>query len=94
MRTSFRAVRKRSFSSGVPTVTRSTYQWKLTVPSVVLWNVGAAYRWKQGAHASHAVRLNVNNLADNDYLKVNKNLGDSRGVYLSYTLSFSNLFKH
>jgi iron complex outermembrane receptor protein len=80
--------------AGVPTVTRSTNQWKLTVPSATLWNLGFSYRWKQGAHASHSVRLNLNNVFNRDYLKVNKNLGDSRGVYLSYTLTFSNLLKH
>ena len=79
--------------NGVPTVARSTHQWKLTVPSVTLWNIGFSYRWKQNARASHSFRLNVNNLFDNDYLKVNKNLGDSRGVYLGYTLTFSNPFR-
>jgi iron complex outermembrane receptor protein len=79
---------------GVPTVTRSTYQWRLTVPAVTLWNLGVSYRWKQSAHASHAVRLNVNNAFDKDYLKVGKSLGDPRGIYASYTLSFSNLLKH
>jgi iron complex outermembrane receptor protein len=77
--------------AGVPTVTRSTGQWKLTVPAVTLWNLGLSYKWKQGSHASHSVRVNVNNAFDRDYLKVNKNLGDPRGVYLSYTLAFSNL---
>ncbi|HEY0864460.1 MAG TPA: TonB-dependent receptor [Lacunisphaera sp.] len=79
---------------GVPTVTRSTGQWKLTVPAVTLWNLGFSYKWKQGNHASHSVRLNLNNVFDRDYLKVNKNLGDPRGVYFSYTLGFSNLLKH
>jgi iron complex outermembrane receptor protein len=79
---------------GVPTVTRSTNQWKLTVPSVTLWNIGFAYRWKQGSTASHSLRLNINNVFDRDYLKVNKNLGDPRGVYVSYSLGFSNLFRH
>jgi iron complex outermembrane receptor protein len=79
---------------GVPTVTRSTNQWKLTVPAVTLWNLGLSYRWKQNAHASHSVRLNVNNAFNNDYLKVGKTLGDPRGVYASYTLSFSKLLKH
>ncbi|HLP24635.1 MAG TPA: hypothetical protein VK477_03080, partial [Acidobacteriota bacterium] len=78
----------------VPTVTRSTNQWKLTVPSVTLWNLGLSYKWKQNAHATHSFRLNVNNVLDEDYLKVNKTLGDSRGVYVSYSLTFSNLFAH
>ncbi|PTX90950.1 TonB-dependent receptor [Opitutus sp. ER46] len=80
--------------AGVPTVTRSTYQWRLTVPSVTLWNAGVAYRWKQSAHATHSFRLNVNNVFDREYLKVNKNLGDPRGIYFSYTLTFSNLLRH
>jgi outer membrane receptor protein involved in Fe transport len=79
---------------GVPTVTRTTYQWKLTVPSFTLWNLGLSYNWKQGAHVGHALRFNVNNVFDKDYLKVNKNIGDPRAIYLSYTLSFSNLLKH
>jgi iron complex outermembrane recepter protein len=35
----------------------------------------------------------VNNVFDKDYLKVNKNLGDPRGIYFSYTLAFSDLLK-
>jgi iron complex outermembrane receptor protein len=80
--------------AGVPTVTRSTNQWKLTVPAFTLWNVGVTYRWKQGAHADHTLRLNVNNVFDKDYLKVSKNIGDPRGIYLSYTLGFSGLLTH
>ncbi|HRP04587.1 MAG TPA: TonB-dependent receptor, partial [Opitutaceae bacterium] len=79
--------------NGVPTVSRSTNQWKLTVPSFALWNIGFSYRWKQNSRSSHSLRLNVNNMFDNDYLKVNKNLGDPRGVYLGYTLTFSNPFR-
>ncbi len=82
-----------SIVGGVATVTRSTNQWKLTVPAFTLWNAGVSYRWKQGAHADHTVRLNVNNVFDKDYLKVNKNLGDPRGIYFSYTLGFTDLFK-
>jgi hypothetical protein len=36
----------------------------------------------------------VNNVFDVDYLKVNKNIGDGRGIYLSYQLTFSNIFRH
>jgi hypothetical protein len=35
----------------------------------------------------------VNNVFDEDYLKVNKNIGDRRGVYFSYTLGFRDLLK-
>jgi iron complex outermembrane receptor protein len=82
------------FTGGVATVSRTTNQWKLTVPAFTLWNAGVTYRWKQGSHADHTVRLNVNNVFDKDYLKVNKNIGDPRGIYLSYTLSFSGLLSH
>ena len=78
-----------AFVAGVPTVTRSTNQWKLTVPAFTLWNIGVTYRWKQSAHADHTLRLNVNNVFDKDYLKASKNVGDTRGIYLSYTLGFS-----
>lgn len=83
-----------SVAGGVPTVTRSTNQWKLTVPAFTLWNAGVSYRWKQGPHADHTLRFNVNNVFDKDYLKVNKTIGDPRGIYFSYTLSFSGLLSH
>ncbi len=83
-----------AFVAGVPTVTRTTNQWKLTVPAFTLWNVGLSYRWKQSTHADHTLRLNVNNVFDKDYLKVSKNIGDPRGIYLSYTLGFSGLLSH
>ncbi len=72
----------------------STNQWKLTVPSFTLWNLGVTYRWHQGSHFDHTLRLNVNNVFDLDYLKVNKNIGDGRGIYVSYTLGFSGLLSH
>ncbi|MES1194852.1 MAG: hypothetical protein ABUL65_03085, partial [Opitutus sp.] len=80
--------------SGVLTVTSSTNQWKLTIPAFTLWNLGVAYKWNQSSHLDHTLRLNVNNVFDKEYLKVNKNLGDGRGVYLSYTLGFSGLLSH
>jgi outer membrane receptor protein involved in Fe transport len=80
--------------AGVQTVTSSTNQWALTVPSYTLWNVGFNYQWKSGTRFSHSVRLNINNLFDVAYIKGaggsgNKTLGDGRGVYLSYALGFS-----
>lgn len=71
----------------------STNQWKLKIPAFTLWNLGLSYRWSQGSHADHTLRLNINNLLDEDYLKVNKNIGDGRGIYLSYTLGFSGLLR-
>ena len=72
----------------------STNQWQLTVPSFTLWNLGLSYRWSQSAKIDHTLRLNVNNVFDRDYLKVNRNIGDGRGIFLSYTLGFSGLTKH
>ena len=67
----------------------STNQWMLRVPSFTLWNVGVSYEWVQSARVKHTVRLNVNNVFDEDYLKVNKNIGDPRGIYFTYDLRFS-----
>ena len=79
---------------GVQTVTSSTNQWALSIPSFTLWNVGFNYKWKTGSHFSHSLRLNVNNVFNHHYLKVSKLVGDSRGLYLSYTLDFGRLFSH
>jgi iron complex outermembrane recepter protein len=76
-------------AGGVRTLPRTTNQWKLTVPSFTLWNLGLTYSWKQGSDLSHQLRFNVNNVFDRDYLKVNRTLGDPRGVFVSYTLGFS-----
>ncbi|MEO6003473.1 MAG: TonB-dependent receptor [Opitutus sp.] len=80
--------------NGVQVVTASTGQWKLTVPSFTLWNVGLYYGWGSRESFSHSLRLNVNNVFDRDYLKVNRNMGDPRGIYLSYTLSFGGHLRH
>ena len=80
-------------ANGVQAAT-STNQWQLTVPSFTLWNLGLSYNWQQSSKIEHTLRLNVNNVFDLDYLKVNKNIGDGRGVYLSYTLGFTGLLKH
>jgi len=73
---------------GVVTGT-STEQWKLNIPSFTLWNVGLHYRLRTTPKFEQALHLNVNNVFDHDYLKVNKNLGDRRAVYVSYSLTFS-----
>jgi outer membrane receptor protein involved in Fe transport len=74
---------------GVMTVLTENNQWKLTVPSFTLWNAGIRYKWKATANFDQTIALNINNAFDRDYLKVNKNLGDGRAIYLSYTLSHS-----
>jgi iron complex outermembrane receptor protein len=83
-----------TITAGVPSLSRDPKQWKLTVPSFTLWNLGLSYNWRQGANLDHTLRLNINNVLDLDYLKVNKNVGDRRGIFLSYTLGFSGLVSH
>jgi iron complex outermembrane receptor protein len=79
-------------SNGIQPAT-STYQWKLKVPSFTLWNLGLSYNWGSKERFTHTVRLNVNNVFDRDYLKVNKTFGDPRGIYLSYTLGAHGFLK-
>ena len=75
-------------ANGVQPAT-STNQWMLRVPAVTLWNLGLHYRLQGAGKFSHAFHLNINNVTDEQYLKVNKNIGDGRGIYFSYTLGFS-----
>jgi outer membrane receptor protein involved in Fe transport len=75
-------------ANGVQAAT-STNQWKLRIPAFTLWNVGLRYKVPGNGRFSHMLSLNVNNVFDEDYLKVNKNQGDPRGVYFSYSLGFS-----
>jgi iron complex outermembrane receptor protein len=72
----------------------STYQWKLRVPSFTLWNIGFHYKWRTTASITQTFDLNINNAFDKKYLKVNKNIGDGRGVYFGYTVAFGNLIHH
>ncbi len=74
-------------ASGERVLSRSTHQWRLHVPSFGLWNIGARYQFRRGRF-DQTYAINVNNVADKDYLKTNKQLGDRRGVFFSYTLGF------
>jgi outer membrane receptor protein involved in Fe transport len=67
-------------------VTRTTYQWRLRVPSYTLWNLGVRYRLPNTGRFDHAVAINVNNLFDADYLRANRLLGEERAIYFTYTL--------
>ena len=62
-------------------------QWALRVPSFTVWSAGIRYRL-QGERTSQLFGLNVNNLFDVDYLKVNRQLGERRGVYFTYAIEF------
>jgi outer membrane receptor protein involved in Fe transport len=74
---------------GVRTLTRTTYQWRLRVPSFMLWNAGVRYTFRPDTRFDHTLAVNVNNIFDRDYLKVNRNLGERRAVYLTYTLGYA-----
>ena len=72
---------------GKRVLTGTTYQWALRTPSFTLWNLGLHYHVRGSSNLDHSFNLNINNLFDLDYLKVNKTLGERRGIYLSYTLT-------
>jgi outer membrane receptor protein involved in Fe transport len=74
--------------SGQRVLDRTTYQWRLRVPSATLWNLGARYTFKQG-RIDQTLAINVNNIFDRDYLKVNRQLGERRAVYFTYTLGYA-----
>ncbi|HZP61038.1 MAG TPA: TonB-dependent receptor plug domain-containing protein [Opitutaceae bacterium] len=74
-----------------PYVSSSTNQWALTIPGYTIWNLGLHYNWRTDWHAKleHEVSPNFNNFTDKSYLKVNKNIGDSFAMYVTYKLSFA-----
>lgn len=73
--------------TGARVLQRTTRQWALTVPSQTLWNLGVRYNWRSG-RLDQTVAVNVNNVFDVDYLRVNRQLGDRRAVYFSYTIAY------
>ncbi len=79
--------------AGQSVLSRTTYQWRLRTPSFNLFNVGARYTLPKSLSGrfDQTFAVNVNNALDRDYLKVNKQLGDRRAVFFSYTLGFSKL---
>ncbi|MBL9203295.1 MAG: TonB-dependent receptor [Opitutaceae bacterium] len=72
---------------GQRVVTRSTNQWRLRVPSFNVWSLGLHYRLPQMGGMDHRVSLNVNNLLDRDYLRVNRLIGEKRAIYFSYSIN-------
>ena len=75
-------------ATGERVLTRSTNQWRLRVPSSTLLNAGVRYTWRTDSRFDHTVALNVNNILDKDYLKVNRQLGERRAFYVTYTLGY------
>ena len=75
--------------NGARVLTRTTNQWALTVPSSTLLNVGARYTYRAGSNLSHTVAVNLNNVTDRDSLKTNRQAGERRAVYVTYTLGYT-----
>ena len=77
-------------ATGQRVLARTTYQWRLRVPSYTLWNLGVRYRLATGSSRfDHTLAINVNNLFDLDYVRANRLLGERRAVYFTYTLGHS-----
>lgn len=72
---------------GSRTLSRTTYQWRLRVPAYGVWNGGVRYTWRANPHWDHQLAINVNNIADLDYLKISRQPGDRRSVFVTYTLT-------
>ncbi len=68
-------------------VTSSTNQWRLRVPSFNLWSLGLRYKLPGTKSYDQSVALNVNNLFDREYLRVNGLIGEKRAVYFTYTIN-------
>lgn len=76
-------------STGQRVLTRTTYQWRLRTGAYTLVNLGARYRFATPGRWSHTLGINVNNALDRDYLRANRQLGEERAFYFSYTLAMS-----
>ena len=68
-------------------VTSSTEQWSLGVPSFNLWSLGLRYKLPSTRTIDQTIALNVNNLFDREYLRVNRLIGEKRAVYFTYTIN-------
>lgn len=75
-------------STGHVTLTSTTRQWALTVPSISLWNAGIHYTIRDSAKIGQRIGLNVNNAFDRIYLRASKAPGDRRAIYATYELGF------
>ncbi|WP_414659978.1 TonB-dependent siderophore receptor [Horticoccus sp. 23ND18S-11] len=74
--------------TGARVVTRSTNQWRLRVPSFNVWSIGLRYKLPAMRNGiDHSLALNVNNLFDREYLRVNRLIGEPRSIYFSYTIN-------
>ena len=76
-------------ATGVRTVTRSTRQYALSTPSFTLWSVGARYKLSRVGNYDHTFAVNINNLFDKEYLRVNRLIGEKQAILFTYTLNRS-----
>jgi len=74
-------------ANGTRVITRSTGQWRLGVPSFNVWSLGLRYRLPPTRGLDHSVALNVNNLFDREYLRVNRLIGEERAIYFTSTIN-------
>lgn len=74
-----------TYTKGV--LTKSTYQWAVTVPSYYVVDWGIRYHFRS-PHLRHSVGLNINNLLNRDYIRTTGIVGDSRAYYLNYTIDY------
>ncbi len=78
-------------ATGARVLSRTTRQWALSVPAFHLWNAAVRYTTRTASGLNHQLAFNVNNVLDRDYLKVGKQKGDRRAVYVSYTYGAGSL---
>ena len=78
-------------ASGARVLSRTTRQWALSIPSFTLWNAALRYTTRVDAGTNQQIGLNVNNVFDRDYLRVSKQKGDRRAVFLTYSFGVGGL---
>lgn len=59
-----------------------------SLPSYMTVDVGLSYRLKlTNMKTSHTLRLNVENILDEDYIDLNKKAGDRRAFFITYAIN-------
>ena len=73
--------------NGQRVVTSSTGQWNLGIPAFTLLNIGMRYKLPSKTNYDHTIAININNALDEQYLRVNRLIGEKREILLTYTLN-------
>jgi iron complex outermembrane receptor protein len=76
-------------TTGPRVVTSSTRQYALTIPSFNLWSLGMRYKLPSTGNYDHTIALNINNVFDKEYLRVNRLIGEKQAILFTYTLNRS-----